>query len=236
MSGQVLDILTSVMDDDARQTVLVIGGTGSLDRGVILALRDSGFTVVAASHRSPANPIAGVHYMLADLADVATIQPFIAQVVDDHGAIDGLVCISGSYTGGSFIQTDDHTWNEVVDLSLQSIQTAIQHVAQRMRDGGGGQIVLVAARPALDPTPSSAAGSAARRTVMTMTRHLARELRDARISVNCVLPGVVAIPPRQNGERHHDTTTPRDVGRVVALLLSDAARVISGAEIPINDA
>src|SRR5690348_12918349 len=94
--------------------VLVTGGTGGVGRGVVAELSAEGATVVTTAHRP--QTIEGVQVEVADLLVPATIQPLIDRVIQGHARIDALVCLVGGFAGGTFIQTDHHTWTEMVEL------------------------------------------------------------------------------------------------------------------------
>ena len=56
---------------------------------------------------------------------------------------------------------------------------------------GGGAIVNVSSRPATEDGKNLAAYAASKRAVLQLTEAMAAELRDARITVNAILPSVI---------------------------------------------
>jgi NAD(P)-dependent dehydrogenase (short-subunit alcohol dehydrogenase family) len=216
-------------------TILVTGG-GAVAHGIVVALRDGGFPVVVVAHRPSAVPLSGITVEVADLLDLAAIPDRIGRLIDQHRPLAGLVCLASGFTGGSFLQADGDTWREVVDLHLQSAIATVRAVAPHLLARGRGSVVIVATRPAFEPSPGSAAVDAAHAAVAAMTRALAREFDGSGVTVNCLLPATLDTPQARAAQPHADTAawvSPEALGRVVGFLCSEAGRVISGATLPL---
>jgi NAD(P)-dependent dehydrogenase (short-subunit alcohol dehydrogenase family) len=221
--------------DLAERVILVTGGSGSLGSGVVDELLARGATVVVTAHR-PTTPRAGEQIEVADLLDAASVAPLIERVLAAHGRLDALVCLVGGFRGGAFIQTDDATWRELVDLNLHTATNIIGAVLPGMLERHYGRIVTVGSRPALDPAPNTAAYAAAKAAVVAMTRSLGRELRGSGVTINCVIPSTIDTPQNREALPKADPARwvkPRDIGRVIAFLCSDAAGIVRGAEVPV---
>jgi 3-oxoacyl-[acyl-carrier protein] reductase len=115
----------------------------------------------------------------------------------------------------------------------------MHQAANRLRDGG--RVVAIGAGLALMPRPGTAIYGASKAAVNHLVRVLAHELGNRQITVNSVLPGAVntdairerpdidafisgeiaQTPLRRVGE-------PEDIADVVAFLVSDDARWITG--------
>jgi NAD(P)-dependent dehydrogenase (short-subunit alcohol dehydrogenase family) len=218
------------------RVVLVTGGTGSLGRGVVAELKAANATVISTAHRSGPPPTDGVEIEVADLRDPGEAVPLVERIVARHERIDALVCLVGGFTGGTFIQTDHQTWHEMVELNLNTAVVAARAALPGMIERKYGRIVTVGSRPAIDPTPNTAAYSAAKAAVIAMTRSLGRELRGSGVTANCILPSTIDTPQNRESMPRADPSrwvTPAAIGQVVAFLCSEAAGVIRGAAIPV---
>ena len=218
-----------------NRLVLVTGGISGLGRGVLAALRDEGATVVTTTHRPQS--VDDTHVEVADLLTPGEARPLIERVIATHGRIDALVCLVGGFIGGSFIQTDNHTWNEIVELNVSAAASAISAALPQMTERGFGRIVIVSSKPALDPSPNAGAQAAAKDSVIALTRSTGRELRGSGVTANCILTGTIDTPANRELLPRADPTawvTPEQIGQVVAFLCSEAAGVIRGAAIPVH--
>ncbi len=222
--------------DLQNRVILVTGGTGSLGHGVLAELRAANATVISTAHRPTQPPFEGIEIEVADLRDPNEAVPLVERIIARHERIDGLVCLVGGFTGGTFIQTDHQTWREMVELNLNTAGIAARAVLPGMTERSYGRIVTVGSRPAIDPTPNTAAYAAAKAAVVAMTRSLGRELRGSGVTANCILPSTIGTPQNRESMPRSDPSrwvTPDEIGRVVTFLCSEAAGVIRGAAIPV---
>jgi len=78
--------------------------------------------------------------------------------------------------------------------------------------------------------------AASKAGVLRMTEALAEETRDRDLTVNAVLPGIIDTPANRRDMPDADFSrwvSPQALADVIAFLLSDAARAITGAGIPV---
>ncbi len=79
--------------------------------------------------------------------------------------------------------------------------------------------------------------AAAKAGVARLTEALAEEHKDRNITVNAVLPSILDTPANRLAMPDADFSrwvSPLDLAGVIAFLLSDAARAISGALLPVR--
>ena len=105
-----------------------------------------------------------------------------------------------------------------------------------MRVSGGGRIVNVAARPALQPTGGMLAYTTAKAAVASLTQCLAEEVKDDGILVNAILPSTLDTPANRQAmpEADFDSWPKLDeVAEAIDFLASARNRVTSGALVPV---
>ena len=91
---------------------LVAGGTRGLGAAVVATLHRAGAQVVAAARSPPAQPVADVHYVAADLATAEDCAALAKRVLTFQGSLDVVVNVVGGSRapGGGFAATDDAVW------------------------------------------------------------------------------------------------------------------------------
>ncbi|MDQ3547374.1 MAG: SDR family NAD(P)-dependent oxidoreductase, partial [Chloroflexota bacterium] len=124
--------------DLQNRVILVTGGTGSLGHGVLAELRAANATVISTAHRPTQPPFEGIEIEVADLRDPNEAVPLVERIIARHERIDGLVCLVGGFTSGTFIQTDHQTWREMVELNLNTAVIAARAVLPGMTERGYG--------------------------------------------------------------------------------------------------
>jgi NAD(P)-dependent dehydrogenase (short-subunit alcohol dehydrogenase family) len=129
------------------------------------------------------------------------------------------------------------TWDRMYRINLRtalcSCGGALPHFA------GRGRIVNIGAGAATKAGAAMGAYAASKSGVARLTESLAEELRDARVTVNAVLPSIIDTPANRAAMPEADFskwTSPAAIARVIAFLLSDAAAAVTGALIPVTGA
>ena len=136
-------------------------------------------------------------------------------------------------------------FDRVVGLNLRSVFVLAQAAAARMVEQGGGSIVLLGSMMSLTGGMNVSAYAAAKGGVAQLAKALSNELAGAGIRVNAVAPGYIvtemtdsleAWRRRQIDERIPAGRwgAPEDVADVVAFLLSDDARYVTGVVLPVD--
>jgi len=79
--------------------------------------------------------------------------------------------------------------------------------------------------------------AASKSAVLRLTEALAEETRDHGVNVNAILPGIIDTPANRRDMPEADYSrwvAPDALADVVAFLLGDGARAITGAGIPVT--
>jgi NAD(P)-dependent dehydrogenase (short-subunit alcohol dehydrogenase family) len=222
-------------------------GRGIADRlageGAHVAVLDlSEFDETAAAITANGGSAKGWH---CDVTERAQVDAAVAAVVEAFGGIDILVNNAGLLSGRrSFLEVDKdemvrYFTTNVVGY-LQMVQSAFPH----LRDSAHrGRIINVASRTFFTGSPGQIAYVASKGGVFGITRVLARELGEHKITVNAVMPSQVATPGTEahSGEDAFAATMsqqairefvrPDDFAGIVAFLASDDGQLMTGQSI-----
>lgn len=220
-----------------NQVVLLTGATGGLGRTVTERILLAGARVVSTYHREAPSPADRLLAVPADITDSASITQAVEAALDRAGRIDALVNLVGGYTGGPLVhQTDEATWNRMLELNLTSAFLISRAVLPHMLQRGSGRIVHTASRGAVEPFSGGAAYIVSKAGVAALTRAIAAEVAGAGITANVILPGTIDTPANRAampGADYSKWVRPLALAETILFLLSDAAREINGALIPV---
>ena len=222
--------------------VIVTGAFGALGRVVADTLEAQGAHVVRVD-AAPAIP----QFLLdrpggdrtmpgVDLTDDAATQAMVDRVVAREGRIDALVNIAGGFRWETVEAGDPATWDLMHALNLKTALHACKACLPHLLDHAGARIVNVGAGAAAKAGAGMGAYAASKSAVLRLTEALAEETKDRGLNVNAVLPGIIDTPANRADMPAADTSrwvAPQALADVVAFLLSDAARAITGAGIPV---
>jgi len=226
----------------AGQIALVTGANGGLGSFVSKSLLATGATVVGIARSIAAGEVHDSRFypVSADLTDPKEAQSTVTRLAEQFHKIDVLVHVMGGFAGGASVaQTDDATWQKMMDLNLNAAFYVLRAVVPVMREAGCGRIIAIASRQAVQPAANVGAYSASKAALVSLVQTVVIENKDKNIRANVILPGTMDTPanraamPKANFGKWVD---PAHVAELVVLLASDAGADITGAAIPVYGA
>ena len=251
----------------AGRVAMVTGAARGIGRAIALALGDAGAAVAVLDVHL--EPFTGERYyrlrsrqsgdeeavstleellsrgrkatpIEADVADPVAVEAAVAQVTAELGPVDVLVNNAGITTNFvSLARTKPSDWERELSVNLSGAFHCMRATVPAMADRGWGRVVSIssiAARiPGLHPTyVASKAG------LLGLTRAVAKEYAATGVTINAVLPGLIAtplvtalgseaelagqIPARRWGR-------PEEIAAAVRFLASPAAGYITGVDL-----
>jgi NAD(P)-dependent dehydrogenase (short-subunit alcohol dehydrogenase family) len=230
----------SVTFDFSGDVVLVTGAGGALGSAVAEAFADAGATVCAADIVEPESEDflldpSVVSFYQGDFTDEDDVAETIDAVVDDHGSLDYLANIAGTWRGGTPIdETDVETFDFLFDVNLKTMFLASKHAIPHLRDAEGA-VVSVSARSSLEGGEGDGIYRSTKAGVRLLTETIAEE-NLGEVRANAIMPSVIDTPMNREmmPDADHETwVDPADIAETIMYLCSDAASVTSGAAVPV---
>jgi len=225
--------------DFSDSVAVITGACGALGSAAVDAFAEAGATVAACdivditSDDSLLDPREAGSFYQADFTDEDAVAETIAQVVDDHGRIDFLLNIAGTWRGSDPVEeTDVGQFDMLFDVNLKTMFLASKHALPHLQETEGA-IVSVSARSGLEGGAGDGLYRSTKASIKIMTETIAAENRGT-VRANCVLPSVLDTPMNREMMTPKDEwVEPEQVARVMQFCCSDAAEVTSGAAIPV---
>jgi 3-oxoacyl-[acyl-carrier protein] reductase len=236
------------------KVAIVTGAGRNIGRAIALALADGGASIVvnARSNRAEADAVAReveasggkalVH--IGDVADAEAVQAMADAAAKHFGRLDILVNNAALRREKPFAEMDYAGWREILDVTLDGAFHCVKACLPGLRKSGAGTIVNIGGLSAHTGSKNRAHVVTAKAGIVGFTRALAYDLADDRITVNCVVPGLIGTP-RPKGQPEpahhlvHQTITgqrgrPEDVAATVRFLCGPGALYITGQAIHTN--
>jgi NAD(P)-dependent dehydrogenase (short-subunit alcohol dehydrogenase family) len=125
----------------------------------------------------------------ADVTLAAELQRAFEQAAVSFGPVDILVNNAGQARSALLHKAPDELWHQMLAVNLTGTYHGIRAALPGMLERGFGRIVNVASTSGLRGYPYVAAYCAAKHGVIGLTRALALEVAQRRVTVNAVCPG-----------------------------------------------
>ncbi|MDI1236512.1 MAG: SDR family oxidoreductase [Polaromonas sp.] len=240
----------------AGQTVIVTGGGSGIGRCTAHELANLGASVALVGRRiekleavqaeiTQAGGQASIH--ACDIRDEAGVKAMIADVIAQHGKIDGLVNNAGGQYPQPVKDISLKGWDAVVRSNLTGgFLVAREAFNQSMASHGGAIVNIIA--DIWGGMPTMAHSGAARAGMLSFTETAACEWAGAGVRVNAVAPGWIASsgfdtysPEMQAELRSLKTKVPlqrygteAEISAAIVFLLCEAAAFITGSCIRVD--
>lgn len=238
-----------------QPSAIITGGSMGIGRATALVLGARGYRVAVNYFRHAAEAEDVVRLLReagceafacgADVRKYDEVQTLMRRTMEIFGQIDVLVNNAGIIRDNFAALLRDADWNEVLDVNLKGAFNCIKAVSREMIKRKAGRIVNVSSVAGLLGDLRRANYAASKAGLIGLTKTMARELAPSGICVNAVAPGVIRtemlggmtdsartqmlanIPQGRFGE-------PEEVAEVIAFLVSDAVRYITGEVICVD--
>lgn len=246
---------------NTTKIAIVTGGSRGLGRNTVLSLARRGVASIFTynSNQAEADKVVGAVGDLGgravalqlDTSQVSAFDPFVksvGQVLADLGAerFDYLVNNAGTSHHNSIEQTTEQELDALYNIHFKGVFFLTQKLLPLINDGG--KIVNLSSGLTRIIFPGSAPYASMKGAVETLTRYMAKELGPRRITVNVIAPGAIATDfsggmvrdnPNVNKQVADMTAlgrvgVPDDIGPMIASLLSDDNRWVTGQRIEVS--
>ncbi|CAA2100822.1 4-formylbenzenesulfonate dehydrogenase TsaC1/TsaC2 [Methylobacterium bullatum] len=241
-----------MMNRFENKVVVVTGGTSGIGLATAKAFSEEGASVFITGRRQETldaavkqigGRVTGVQGDMARLSDIDRLYDAVQQ---KHAQIDVVVANAG---GGEFAPlgaiTEEH-FDRTFDTNVKGVLFTVQKALPLLKDGGA--VVLTASTTSVSGTPALSVYSATKAAVRNFARNWILDLKDRRIRVNAISPGVTETAGLNElfggGDQARGTKDylaqqipagrigqPEEIAKAVLFLASEEASFINGVEL-----
>lgn len=235
-----------------NKVVVVTGGTSGIGLATAKAFAAEGASVFITGRRQEAldaavkqigDRVTGVRGDMSRLADIDRLYDAIQQ---KHSQIDVVFANAG---GGKMAPlgtiTEEH-YQSIFDTNVKGVLFTVQKALPLLKDGAS--VILTGSTTSISGTPAFSVYSATKAAVRNFARNWILDLKDRRIRVNAISPGVTDTAGLDElfggGEQAQGTKDylaslipagrvgqPEEIAKAVLFLASDEASFVNGVEL-----
>lgn len=239
----------------AGKVCIVTGSARNIGRSIALALAAEGAAVVVNANRAQAEAqgvadeitVAGGRAVaqLADVTDPTAAASLVKAAIDAFGQLDCVVNNAAIRRETPFAEMSFAEWREVVSIILDGAFLVSQAALPYLAKSDAGSIINIGGMSAHTGAAHRAHVVAAKAGLVGLTRALAHDLAPQKITVNCVVPGMIdtvrggSAAAKPNHHAQHQPLigrrgTPQEIADLVVFLAGSKTRYMTGQTIHAN--
>jgi 3-oxoacyl-[acyl-carrier protein] reductase len=231
----------------SEKVAIITGASSGIGRAIAERIAQEGATVVVNYGKSEDRAqavVAGIESkggkavaIQADMSKVEDARRLVRETVNRLGRLDILVNNAGMAILKPLVETTEEEFDQVFAVNAKGPYFAMQEAAKVIEEGG--RIVNISSAGTRVGVADVTVYAGSKGALEQFTKGLAYELASKRVTVNTVSPGFTetAMLPetfRETGAQMSPFKRigmPKDIADVVAFLLSDEARWLTGQNI-----
>ncbi len=246
--------MNSEAEELEGRVALVTGAGRNIGRAIALDLAAAGAAVIinARANRSEADEVVSAIEAkggravaaLGDVIDRSAVDHMAALALARFGRLDILVNNAAVRRETSLESMTYEEWREVTGLILDGAFHCVQACLPALKASGHGAIVNIGGLSGHVGAKDRPHVVTAKAGIVGLTRALAHDFADAKITVNCVSPGFIDTVRKHKGPtpQHHATHNilagrhgaPEEIAAMVRFLCGPKGRYITGQTIHVN--
>jgi NAD(P)-dependent dehydrogenase (short-subunit alcohol dehydrogenase family) len=235
-----------------NKVVVVTGGTSGIGLATAKAFASEGASVFITGRREGAldaavKAIGGkVTGVRADMAKLADIDRLYDAVQQQHAQIDVVFANAGGGTFAPLGAIDEAHVDGIFATNVKGVLFTVQKALPLLRDGAS--VILTSSTTSIAGTPAFSVYSASKAAVRSFARNWILDLKDRRIRVNAISPGVTETAGLDElfggGDQAKGTKDylaslipagrvgqPEEIAKAVLFLASDESSFVNGVEL-----
>ena len=247
----------------AEKIAVITGGGSGIGRATVLRFLREGAKVILADYNKETGEAVidqaveegyegKVHFIKTDVANETDIVAMIQYAVKSFGSLD--IIFNNAGVGGAIgpvWELDAEDWDYTFDVLVKGVFLGIKHGAKVLRSQGrGGAIINTASIAGISGGCGPLSYSAAKASVINLTRSASVQLAPDRIRVNAICPGFILTGltasksrPIEESAASLDSKQPfpdhgkgEDIAGTALFLASDDSRFVNGEAIVVDGA
>jgi len=236
-----------------NKVAIVTGAARGIGKAIARKLSQDGATVVicdlleevSATAEELRSEGAKVLPLQVNITDLEAVNSMVQTTIDELGSVDILCNNAGIVRDALLVRMKESDWDAVIAVNLKGAFNCTKAVVRHMMKQRWGKIVNTSSVMGIVGNAGQANYSASKAGLIGLTKSLAKELGRRGINVNAVAPGYIVSKmteslPESEKKKILDFVPlgtlgyPEDVANLVAFLVSDSARYITGQVIPVD--
>ena len=214
------------------KSIIITGATGNLGSAVTKRLIADGYelyTTLVPNEKPAEDPhIHGTH---VDLFNEADCDKFVREVIAGGTELRAGILLVGGFQMGGLLETDFTALDKMFRLNFYTAYSMVKPLFAHFEKSGGGQIILIGARPALKPDDGNwaVAYSLSKSLIFRLAELINEKGKEKDIRATVIVPSTIDTPANRQSmpdADFHKWVPAESIADTIAFALSDSGSVM----------
>jgi len=214
------------------KSIIITGATGNLGGAVTKRLLAEGYKLYVTllpNEKMPEDP--RIHGMHIDLSNEVDCARYVGEVAARGADISAGILLVGGFQMGGLTETSLADLDKMFKLNFYTAFAMAKPLFEHFEKTGGGQIVLIGARPALKPEDGKnvVAYALSKSLIFRLAELINESGKEKNIKATVIVPSTIDTQANRASMPEADFThwVPADsIADVIAFLLTDSGSVL----------
>lgn len=232
-----------------RKTIMITGAASGIGKATAVLCSQLGARVILVDRSEEDlnnQEIQDCEYHVIDLSELNKIEVLVENVAETNGSIDGLVHCAGISSRKPLNVLKKDGFSKIMDVNFYSFVELVKQFTKKGRMNDASSIVVMSSISSIKGYKAKTEYCVSKAAVDAFVRCAALELANRKIRVNSIMPAEVLTPLAAKSHELNvalgvqevnaplGPTDPYEVANLIAFLLSDATKTITGTSILID--
>lgn len=218
---------------EMKKTILVTGAAGNLGATVVRQLNDAGYRILATlGPGGGGEAFAGLDVAseILDLTDEAAVQAYVQKIsAETSRDLAGAVLLVGGFAMGDLHETTVAQVRKMNTLNFETAFNVVRPLFEYFKNKGGGQFVLIGARPAIVPSAGQhmVAYALSKSLVFGLGEIINASGKNVNVTATVLVPSTIDTPANRQAMPDADTrnwVSPEAIADTMLYLFSPAGQ------------
>lgn len=189
------------------RNIIITGGAGNLGREVVGKFKREGYKIIATVLPGSGDEIEDADDIYEiDVSDEKAVEGFAKEYVLQYGEVEAIALLVGGFRPGEMENTSLTQLSEMLRLNFFSAFNMVKSFLPIMKKANKGSILLVGARPALQPEQgkSAVAYSLSKCLVSDFADILAQDTLGTGVRSHVFVPSIIDTPENRKAMEGQD--------------------------------
>lgn len=221
------------------KSIIITGATGNLGSAVTKRLVADGYSLhITLVPNEKASEHAQISGKQVDLLNESACKDYVEQVAASGNELQAGILLVGGFQMGALADTDMAALDKMLKMNFYTAFTMAKALISHFEQKGGGQIILIGARPGLEAKDGkhAVAYALSKSLIFRLAEIINQAVKDKNIHATVIVPSTIDTPLNRQSMPDvdfHKWVPASSIADAIAFLLTDSGSMLRESVIKI---